>query len=730
MTQHLVLTITLHDQRYHGMSEWPPAPARVFQALVAGAARGGELPPESVTGLQWLEGLPPPIIVAPLRKRGARVELFVPNNDLDAVGGDARNIGTIRAKKTVEPWLLEGEPSFKYVWQVSDDSEQCAVVIAIANHLYQLGRGVDMAWAQAELVGETGVDELLLTTRSQVFRPSVGLGEHQLLCPAPGSLASLMIRHAAMRKRLQTEGRGKNARTLFSQPPKPAFRPAVYASEVQRRVFELRESRTETAFYPWRLNEASRLVELIRNGVADRLSQALPKQASLIETFLIGRPTDEQGKVDKARRVRIIPLASIGHEYADHAVRRVLVEVPSECPLRADDVFWALSGFEPISPDTGELGPFILTDAEDPEEFLHNHFVSERGATTWRSITALALPDSAKRRRIDPTRQKEEAKRAREVLHEEASAVGAVLSSVRHAAVPARAVRVHVQRTAFHPRGANAESFGAGTRFSKHQLWHAEVTFDKPISGPLVLGDGRFLGLGVMAPLNNVPVIFSYVVAEGLSEAFTPEEVAQALRRAVMARVQATIGQRTQLPSFFSGHEEKSSRRAAEPHLHFTVDPHDGTLHVIAPHVARRCAASRTERAHLDTLQTALANFNELRAGRSGILTIEAHPPNLEQSDGLFTSSSTWHSVTPYMVTRHAKKTTAHDAIIEDVKAECATAKLPVPTSVTVENVKGIPGKGLSGFVRLTFPRVVQGPILLGRSRHLGGGLFRATAQS
>lgn len=727
MTLHLVLTISLHDQRYHGMSEWPPAPARAFQALVAGAARGGDLPSEFFTALQWLETLPPPTIIAPLRKRGARVELFVPNNDLDAVGGDPRNIGGIRAKKTVEPWLLEGDPAFKYVWKLNDSSEQCATLVTLSSHLYQFGRGVDMAWAQCELLEETALSELLITTRGQVFRPSSGLGELQLSCPTPGSLTSLVIRHAAMRKRLQVEGRGKNALTLFSQPPKAAFKPAVYASESQCRVYELRDSFAEANFYPWRLSESSSLVQLIRDGVAERLSKALPEQTSLIEAFLVGRSTDGQAKVDKTRRVRIIPLPSTGHEHADHAVRRILVEVPSECPLRAGDVFWAFSGFEPVDHDTSELGPFILTEADRPEKFL-KHFVPEQGATTWQSLTALALPESAKRRRIEPARQRQEAKGAQEVLNEEAKAIGAVLSAIRHAAVPARAVSVQVTRTPFHPRGATAVSFGAGTRFSKHQLWHAEVTFDKPLIGPLVLGDGRFLGLGVMAPLNNLPEIYSFGVVAGLSETFDPEGVARSLRRAVMARVQAVIGQRMPLPSFFSGHERQSSKFATEQHLHFTVDPDNGTLHVITPHVARRDTRHTLE-SHLRTLQTALANFTELRSGKYGILTLEARPQLLQQSDRLFTSSSTWHSVTPYLVTRHAKRTTADDAIIADVEVECARAKIPAPTSITVEKVKGVSGKGLSGFVRLTFPRVIQGPLLLGRSRHLGGGLFRAIEQ-
>ena len=46
---HLVLTVRFLDDRYHGLldrggpPEWPPSPFRLFQALVAGVARRGEL---------------------------------------------------------------------------------------------------------------------------------------------------------------------------------------------------------------------------------------------------------------------------------------------------------------------------------------------------------------------------------------------------------------------------------------------------------------------------------------------------------------------------------------------------------------------------------------------------------------------------------------------------------------------------------------------------------------
>lgn len=75
------------------------------------------------------------------------------------------------------------------------------------------------------------------------------------------------------------------------------------------------------------------------------------------------------------------------------------------------------------------------------------------------------------------------------------------MQALRHAEVRIRPEVIRVQREPFESNGESAETFAEGTRFSKHRLWHVEVKFDEGFSGPLVIGDGRFLGLGIMAPV-------------------------------------------------------------------------------------------------------------------------------------------------------------------------------------------------------------------------------------
>src|SRR5690554_5346460 len=97
----LLVTVRFHDNRYHGSGDWPPSPARLFQALVVSAAGGEKLSSQALEALYWLEGLEAPIIAAPSSYAGQSFRNFVPNNDLDAVGGDPARVSEIRTAKLI-----------------------------------------------------------------------------------------------------------------------------------------------------------------------------------------------------------------------------------------------------------------------------------------------------------------------------------------------------------------------------------------------------------------------------------------------------------------------------------------------------------------------------------------------------------------------------------------------------------------------------------------------------
>ena len=716
MPRHFALTVHLHDQRYHGAGEWPPAPARVFQALVAGAARGRHVPDVAARALIILESLAPPVIAAPPARRGQRVSMFVPNNDLDAVAGDPDRVGEVRTKKAMQPRLLEGNASFLYAWPLPERGGDDAPIslASLADGLYQLGRGVDPAWATGETLDDEQLAARLCAHRGTVHRPTSGDGSIELAVPTGNSFASIVRRFEAALVRLQPAADGK---TNFIQPPKPHFKMVRYDGKPALHLFELRSEREPAKLVPWATWRVVSLVERVRDTAAAALKLALPEREADIERVLVGRKRDgaDAGRVEE--RVRFIPLPSIGHAHADQSIRRVLVQVPASS-LAEDDILWALKGRPLLDAEPGELDDTTLAEVAG-DDMVERYRVNAR---EWRSVTPLALGSTA-RHRIEPARRLDKAKSAADREAEERAARHAVAQALRHAGVEASLVHAHVQREPFDTHGTRAERFAEGTRFARQTLWHVELELDREIRGPLVLGDGRFLGLGVMAPKVERGV-FALHVETGLRESAEAVVLARSLRRAVMARVQAAVGQ-AELPAYFHGHErdELPLRTGRSAHLAFAVDASRSRLLVVPPHVLDRRRAFREEASYLEMLERALDGITELRAGSAGLLALRR--VSFGPEDVLCLPARRFCSVTEYVVTRHAKRLSAEEAVIGDVRRECERCGLPAPQEIRVRSVRGVARVGVIARIEITFAAAVRGPILLGKTRCLGGGLFR-----
>ena len=732
MTRALLVSVRFHDGRYHGAGNWPPSPARLFQALVAAAALP-RLDDAKRSALKWLETLSAPTIAAPAAYSGQNVNLFVPNNDLDAKGGDIRRIAEIRsATKRIRPRLFDATEPLLYIWRFDGDESHADCICNIVNGLYQLGRGVDMAWAIGDVLDEAKAEEYLISYPGSIYQPSKGGNDLTLDCPDDGSLASLEYRHKANAHRF----RQINETTQFANTPKPRFRTVAYNSPTTHLLFELRRTTAPgTPFATWPLKGAAALVQIIRgsvdqqgipqSGATRKLWDALPSKQGEIGRVFIGRNATD---ADKAQRINIIPLPSIGHTHADRCIRRVLVNVPPDCPIRADDIAWALSdssiASHGIDVRTGEItrGDYWaeqLVSASDNSMLARYGVPEGHAARLWRSVTPLALPEGTKRRRIDYPNKHEEANGSQGHVEERRYACHAVIQALRHVGRREQVVGLRVQREPFHANGERAEAFADGTRFSKHQLWHVEIEFSQAISGPLILGNGRYGGLGLMVPVRQVEGVLAFNIVDGLAVDAEPLPLARALRRAVMARVQSEIGIRKKLPTFFTGHEDDGStaRRGGHTHLAFVPDLARKRLLVIAPHVIEHREPSKEECKYLGTLTQALAGLSELRAGRAGKLDLERIEV-LEDEDPLFSASNTWLAATPYSRTRHIKRN-SHDSWRDDILKEVRRRQLPVPQAVEME--------GSDLLVR--FKVAVPGPLLLGKTLHFGGGLFASATE-
>ena len=725
MTRSLLIAVRFHDGRYHGEEDgfgeaggWPPSPGRLFQALVAGAAHGSTIPAGDQRALRWLEELPPPRIAAPPARRGAVVPLFVPNNDLDAVDGDPGRVSEIRVGKRWRPHFFDAGQPVLYVWDFDEPAPDAERVCAIALRLYQLGRGVDMAAATGMTMGRDEAQAALAAHPGAMRRPA---GQGAVPVARRGTLASLIERHRRGRERLSNDEQG---RTLFRQPPKARFGRVGYDVPSRLLHFDLRRN---GAFAPWPLGSAAALVISLRNAAARRLQDAIPSRFTEVERLIFGR---DAGPQDLPRRVRITPLPSLGTEHIDPSIRRIVVEVSAECPLPWRDVEWAFAGLEPSDRATGDVIPGRLVSEGDT--VMTRRYT--RPARVFRSVTAVAL-SSAPRTVAD----REDAGQRR---RDEARAAFSVAQALRHAGVGARPSSIHVQREALHRQGERAEVFAGGSRFSRLAMWHVALRFDTPLDRPLplVIGDGRFCGLGLMEPVVVVePVVrsgdvygFSIAPQHRVARADGPALV-QALRRALMALARDDGGRVDRL---FSGHEPdgRPDQAHAHDHVFLAADVSDAsgggewiTRFIVAAPWADR-AIRLPPRRRRELFDDVVHRLEELRAGRLGRLRVRAAP--LGEGDPVIGPARIWKGETAYLATRNLKRNADPAlAVIEDVMVECRRRRLPRPVNVDVLQVSvGPHGGRLQGQLEIRFATAIHGPLMLGRDSHAGGGLFHAAS--
>jgi CRISPR-associated protein Csb2 len=722
----LLIEVSWAAPLYHASGPWPPAPFRLFQALVAGAYGGrwaGEQPEHKNQAFRWLEALAPPWITASATRDGRAITYYVPNNSLDAVGGDPARVPEIRVPKSVRPRHILNEPSILYAWRFAEGEGEAATIVELADRLHTLGTGVDAASAKAELCDWTTAEERMAAHPGTCVTPSLcGAGRAEdPACPVPGSLQSLQRQYAEGVEQFTKVRRGRSTVTVLTRPQKPIFRTVAYDRPPTLRLFELR--RTGAGLARWPVEDAVALVERTRDAAARLLALRLPDRAALVERFLIGRGAET---TDKVGRIRLVPLPSIGMTFTDPAIRRLLLAIPADCPLPADEVAAVFPGLDLALSDFSD--DLHLAEAADWRMVRH-YGVAVAGerpvapAQAWSTVTPAALPLERSGGRNSGADR----------LAVEVQAAQAVRTALRQAGITAQPTSIRVQREGWGRRHAHADSFARSPRFPARRLWHVSIAFAEPVSGPMVIGDGRYLGLGLMAP-GPAQVRLAPPDAEALRFRIRPHEIAlrsgdayaltDALRRALMSLARTSDGG---VHPMFSGHDggPGPARSGRHAHVYLSAEDTDGDGHldhlaVIAPwRVDRSWQPDAEQRADFARIT---AGLTRVTAGSLGVLSLA--PPELMRMD----TARTWTCTTGYQMTRHTKGRPGEAAIREDVALECARRGLPTPKTVEVV----VAGKAETApiTITLTFQAPVRGPILLGRDAHRGGGRFRGVGRA
>lgn len=536
MSEHLRITVRFLDRAFHGRGdggepEWPPSPLRLFQALVAAAAahwNERENLEYAFQALAWLERQPLPHIIAPVGVSGDKYRLYVPDNVTDLVAkswsrGNEASIADYRTEKDIRPtWLPEENTAVHFLWPVTaDDPEFTAhreILCSAARSITHLGWGIDMVAAEACVISDEDM-ALLCGERWRATEDNAGT---LLRVPIAGTLEDLKRKHTAFLGRT-------NGASFKPVSPLSAFRLAGYRRNgepprIPFAAFSLLKM-DGSGFRPFDpVRNGMRVAGMVRHAAgADSIAKALgwPKEKS--NRMVLGHGEQEGAAhipVD-GPRFGFVPLPSIefrgsGRARTVGSIRRFLVTGLRGCSRQEVLAFAQMLSGQALIEEESQQQIAFLSRIPDSEKIVRDYTTP---SATWATVTPVILPgyDDPKhyRRRLSALADSDQSPIAsaeqKQLLTKLDDRIELLLrKSIRQAGFSdelAKHAEVQWSGSGFWPGSDLASRYAVPEKLRRFPRLHVRITWRNAadhtlaISGPLCLGGGRFIGLGLFAPL-------------------------------------------------------------------------------------------------------------------------------------------------------------------------------------------------------------------------------------
>lgn len=476
------------NDRYQ--AEWPPHPARVFSALVAALHAGDSCDPVEREALEWLEGQGPPALVVPEAGRRGVTTSFVPVNDsADPFKMDGKKIKVHQPTASLPigrnrqprcfPSVTPLEPLIHFLWR---DAEPTAVIrqalAALLSRVTRIGHSSSLV--------RCGVTD---RPRGPDWIPAEE-GPLVLRVPQPGQLEMLEDEFERHREetvrvlpcRFQRYARAGEA------PTEGAIPESVFGDD----------------WVVFRFVNGPRLPVTRGIDTAKALRGALEKYADQPPREVLTGHTPDGGHTAHPH-VAFLPLPFVSHQqrHADGHLLGAAVVLPRT--VNETDQLHVLravgnwerqvsGGLKLLLGRAGDLTLERVDLAVSVRSLLPATWLGP--ARRWDSVTPIVLD-----RYPGKLGSREPAAAAKAFAEAEATIADACgnIGLPRPAAVTVQWVSsVHGSP----PAGQFPPFAGAPGRPRRMHV-HAAIEFEAPVLGPVLLGRGRYLGLGLCRPLSS-----------------------------------------------------------------------------------------------------------------------------------------------------------------------------------------------------------------------------------
>lgn len=461
--------------------DWPPQPDRIFSALVATWAARGKKRDEQ-EALEWLETLPAPRLLASDAEPRTTPMVFVPPNDPRS-DRQKNALGVLPALRRRQPRRFPAarpyDPKVQLFWPEADPQEQTIFA------LQRLARDTAYIGHSASL------------TRCRFFIDPDFSGSNEA---KPPERSVYNGRFAELRQRFEASRRPLPGARAAPEPKAKPGRTNVFGDRwliLEHIAGEMPDIRA-CALIAKVLREAL-LCGYQQIGLGDRIPETVSGHA-------------RDGSPTRAPHLAIVALPFVGFPYADGHIMGFSLVPPRDSAILDDDDFRkVLRRLAPIDEERGRRVLALKTKAGTSSDRAFAIDLSptfESPANKLSLDPALYVSRSRTFATVTPVVLDRHLKKAGEARREEVAAQ--IASACVNIGLPEPDAIVADKHAAF--EGApSAYASGASPAWMRwrlpasllsRQLTHTVIRFATPVDGPVILGAGRFAGLGLCRPLD------------------------------------------------------------------------------------------------------------------------------------------------------------------------------------------------------------------------------------